>query len=167
MYLAQFNIARLRAPLDSPKMLEFVQFLEPLNAYAEQCPGFVWRLTDDSGRSATYVESPYDDPMIAPNLTVWRDVESLFHFTYKTVHAHFLKNRKQWLERPEGRHFVLWWIPEDERPTLLEAKAKLDRLRAEGPSPEAFPPRHLYDANGERLVIDAVKPGSKSRPAQE
>jgi hypothetical protein len=40
--LAEFNISRLKAPLDDPSMKEFVDFLDPVNTFAEQSPGFVW-----------------------------------------------------------------------------------------------------------------------------
>lgn len=150
-YLAQFNIAQLKAPLDSPQLEEFVAFLEPVNHYAEQSPGFLWRLTGEEGQSSTYLASPYDDDRIVPNLTVWRDIESLFQFTYHTVHAYFLKNRAQWFDRPEGPHLVMWWIPEGHLPDLYEAKAKLDQLAASGPSPDAFDTRNLYDAKGNLL----------------
>ena len=38
-YLAQANIARFKAPLDSPLMKEFVDFLEPVNHFAEETKG--------------------------------------------------------------------------------------------------------------------------------
>ena len=40
-YLAQVNIARMLAPLDSPIMLDFVTALDPINALAESAPGFI------------------------------------------------------------------------------------------------------------------------------
>ena len=43
-HLAQVNVATLRAPLDGPELAGFVAQLEPLNALADQSPGFVWRL---------------------------------------------------------------------------------------------------------------------------
>ena len=39
--LAQINIARLVAPLDDPKIAEFVAQLEPINALADEASGFV------------------------------------------------------------------------------------------------------------------------------
>ena len=63
-YLAQFNIARLRAPLDAAKMAEFVAFLNPVNAFAEQSPGFVWRLTAPDGGASSYLHGAYDDPSL-------------------------------------------------------------------------------------------------------
>jgi hypothetical protein len=42
--LAQINIGRLIAPVDDPKIAEFVAQLDPVNALADTAPGFVWRL---------------------------------------------------------------------------------------------------------------------------
>ena len=39
--LAQINIGRLVAPIDDPKIAEFVAQLDPINALADQAPGFV------------------------------------------------------------------------------------------------------------------------------
>ena len=50
-HLAQFNIARIRYPLDDPRMAEFVDNVARVNALAETIEGFVWRLQDDSGNA--------------------------------------------------------------------------------------------------------------------
>jgi hypothetical protein len=41
MKLAQLNIARLRFPLDSPQLKDFVDALPEINGLAEASPGFV------------------------------------------------------------------------------------------------------------------------------
>ena len=76
-HLAQLNIARLRAPLDSPELADFVALLPEINGLAERSPGYVWRLQDESG-DATALR-PFGDDVIV-NLTVWEDVESLRAF---------------------------------------------------------------------------------------
>jgi len=43
-HLAQINIGRLVAPLDDPQIADFVAALEPVNALADNAPGFVCRL---------------------------------------------------------------------------------------------------------------------------
>ena len=48
-HLAQFNIARIRYPLDDPRMAEFVDNVARVNASGRKMPGFVWRLQDESG----------------------------------------------------------------------------------------------------------------------
>jgi hypothetical protein len=43
MHLAQLNVARLRAPMDDPRIDDFRNNLEPVNALAEASPGYVCR----------------------------------------------------------------------------------------------------------------------------
>ncbi|MDQ2676871.1 MAG: DUF3291 domain-containing protein, partial [Actinomycetota bacterium] len=40
-HLAQLNIGRLVAPVDSPLVAEFMALLDPINAIADATPGFV------------------------------------------------------------------------------------------------------------------------------
>jgi hypothetical protein len=68
-YLAQINIARLIAPIDDPKIAEFVAQLEPINAVADKAQGFVWRLKSESGNATDIIYN--DDPFIIVNMSVW------------------------------------------------------------------------------------------------
>ena len=54
-HLAQVNVARMVAPLDSPELAPFVARLDAVNAEADRAPGFVWRLLDE-GRHPWRVE---------------------------------------------------------------------------------------------------------------
>jgi hypothetical protein len=45
-----------------------------------------------------------------------------------------------------GSIVVLWWVAAGHRPTIEEAVARLDDLRANGPSPSAFTFRERYAA---------------------
>jgi Domain of unknown function (DUF3291) len=49
VHLAQVNIALPREPLDAPLLRDFVAALDPVNARADDVPGFVWRLQTDEG----------------------------------------------------------------------------------------------------------------------
>ena len=59
-YLAQINIAKMLAPIDSPVMADFVANLDSINALAETSEGFVWRLKDESN-NATAIKIFDDD----------------------------------------------------------------------------------------------------------
>jgi hypothetical protein len=50
-HIAQLNVARAIAPLDSPLLAEFMAALDSVNALAEASPGFVWRLKSESGNA--------------------------------------------------------------------------------------------------------------------
>ena len=124
-YLAQANIARFKAPLDNPLMKEFTDFLEPVNKSAEESKGFIWRLTDTDGKSASYIESPFKDELMAINVSVWEDFDSLSNFVYSSVHSYFLRNKKKWFDLGGPSQFIMWWIPVGETPTLEMVKKKL------------------------------------------
>jgi len=47
--LAQLNTARMKEPLESPSMADFVANLDRINLLAEQSDGFIWRLQDEDG----------------------------------------------------------------------------------------------------------------------
>lgn len=135
-HLAQLNVAHLRQPLDHPDTADFVAGLDPINARAEQSPGFVWRLQDESG-NATGIESPGDPDRIL-NLSVWESVETLREFTRSSDHIGFVRRRLEWFEPREGPHLVLWWVPRGHRPTTAEADDRLARLALDGPTEDAF-----------------------------
>lgn len=134
--LAQLNVARARAPLDSPAMADFVANLDRINTLGEASPGFVWRFKDESG-NATSVRA-FDDPRLIVNLTVWASVEALSRYAYRSDHVGILRRRREWFVPFDGPSLVLWWVPAGHRPTLAEAKGRLAQLTAGGPTPEAF-----------------------------
>ncbi len=139
-HLAQLNLGLFKAPLDAEEMAEFVAALDPINAIAESSPGFVWRLTDESGGPSSFVEVPgRTGSLWAPNLSVWTDLESLKHFMYKSGHASYLRRRSEWFDKPDTPINVLWWIPAGETPTLADAVRRLDHLTEHGPSDEGWP----------------------------
>ncbi|MEJ2625301.1 MAG: DUF3291 domain-containing protein [Pseudolabrys sp.] len=135
-HLAQFNIARVRYPLDDPSMKEFVDNVDRVNRLADTIPGFVWRSQDESGNAMNM--RVYDDPAILPNLTVWENVEALERFVWQTVHRRFYGRREQWFAPLDGPPLVLWWVPVGHRPSMQEGVDRLDHLKAHGPSDDAF-----------------------------
>lgn len=151
-HLAQANIGRFKASLDSPLMKEFVDFLEPVNRFAEESEGFIWRLKDDEGKSASYIESPFKDEMMAVNISVWQDIDSFKSFVYGTVHSYFLRNKKKWFDMKGPSQFVMWWLPKGELPTLQMAKDRLEILEINGESSEAFSMKQLYNPEGKVIV---------------
>ena len=53
--MAEANIARMREPLDSPRLADFVAALDPVYVVADAAPGFVWRLhTEDGNATAVH-----------------------------------------------------------------------------------------------------------------
>ncbi|MFF4227907.1 DUF3291 domain-containing protein [Streptomyces sp. NPDC001820] len=134
--LAQVNIARLKFPLDSPELKDFVDGLDPVNAVADAADGFVWRLQSDTG-NATDVPV-FGDEWLIVNLTVWRDTDALTAFMYQGQHRELLGRRYEWFERVQEVMTTLWWVERGHRPTVQEAEERLLHVREHGPTPRAF-----------------------------
>jgi hypothetical protein len=134
--LAQVNVARLVAPVDAPEVAEFMAALDPVNALADAAPGFVWRLQDDSG-DATSIRV-FDDETVLINMSVWESIDALFDFVYKGGHVEYFRRRREWFQSFGATYLALWWIPAGTIPTPDDAKAHLEHLEANGPTPYAF-----------------------------
>jgi hypothetical protein len=150
--VAQVNIARLLAPLDSPQLADFVAMLEPINALADRSRGFVWRLQTESG-DATGIRA-FDDDRIIVNLSVWQTIEALGEFVFASRHVDVLRRRKAWFERMSEAHLALWWLPIRTIPTIEEAERRLARLRELGPTPFAFTLREPFGPPDPREAVD-------------
>ncbi len=148
--IAEVNIARMRAPLESPEMAGFVARLSEINALADHSPGFVWRLQTEEG-DATYLR-PYDDDRILFNLSVWKTVEALRHYVYKSAHSELIRGRRQWFELFESAQLALWWVPAGHIPGIDEAKRRLAHLAEHGPSQIAFEFKNVIPPDEEFLA---------------
>jgi hypothetical protein len=143
MQLAQLNVGRAAAPLDSEQLRDFMENLDPINDLADASPGFVWRLQTEDG-NATAIKA-WDDPLMILNMSVWESVESLADFVYRSAHTDFLRRRREFFEKPVEAIQVLWWVEDGHRPTVTEALERLDHLRAHGPTDHAFTFREARD----------------------
>ncbi|OEJ25031.1 hypothetical protein AR457_11725 [Streptomyces agglomeratus] len=144
--LAQVNISRLKFPLDSPELKDFVDALDPVNAAADSANGFVWRLQSDGG-DATDLRIFGDDWLIV-NMSVWRDTDALTAFMYQGRHRELLGRRNEWFERVKEAMTALWWVEAGRRPTVADAEKALVRLREQGPTPDAFTLRTPFPPPG-------------------
>ena len=135
--VAQVNLGRIKAPLDSEVMRGFMSRLDEINALADSSPGFVWRLQTREG-NATYFRPYAEDDRILLNMSVWESVEALQHYVYRTVHAELLRHRHQWFEKFSGTYLALWWVPAGHIPSIDEAKKRVAHLDANGPTQFAF-----------------------------
>lgn len=135
-HLAQINIARLVAPIDDPRIAEFVSQLAPTNALADGAPGFVWRLQSESGNATDVPFS--DDPFVIVNMSVWESIEALRDFTYSSSHIELFRDRAKWFEKMDKPHYCLWWVPAGQIPTVDEGRERLRHFQEQGATPYAF-----------------------------
>ena len=135
LYLAQVNIAKRLAPLDDPIMQDFVNNVDKINTIADLSSGFIWRLKDEDKGEAVSV---FQDDTLVINMSVWKDLESLFNYTYKSGHIAVFKRKKEWFTKMKMMHMAFWYVPEGYEPTFIDAKNRLDYLNVHGDTPYAF-----------------------------
>jgi hypothetical protein len=139
-HVAQMNWGILRADWDDPAVAGFVDNLDRVNGVAERSEGFVWRMTDAD------MEAAQNDPAgvfgansrLASTMSVWATPEALERFVRETIHGDFVKRRLEWFEHRDEPTYVIWPVPAGHIPTLTEAKERLDLLKMNGASPDAY-----------------------------
>jgi hypothetical protein len=136
MHLAQMNVATALFETSDPRMADFMNNLDRVNALAEGTPGFVWRLTGE-GNNATDIR-PTGEPLFLVNMSVWATVAALFDSVYRSDHRSIMVRRRAWFAKPKGSYQVLWWVDEGHVPTVEEGLARLRHLAEHGPTPHAF-----------------------------
>ena len=146
-HLAQTNIGIAKYGYEDPRFAGFVDNLDRINALADDAPGFVWRyIAEDETEAGTDVFGIKD---MLFNMSVWETKEALMNYVYHTDHVDILRKRAEWFEPMDGPILAMWWQPAGTRPTVLEAKHRLELLQETGPSPDAFTFRHFFEAPDE------------------
>ena len=154
MELAQVNIARLREPLDSDLLKDFVEKIEPVNAEADRAAGFIWRLKEEDGDATAIRAFEWDtngSAGVTVNLSTWDSIESLKNFVFSGDHVKIMRRRFEWFNKVSEMTTVLWWVPKGHIPTTAEAEAKLLEIRKSGPTPNAFTLQICFDQQGEKI----------------
>ncbi len=154
-HVAHMNYAILRHDWDDPRVAEFVDNVESVNAVAARSPGFVWRLSNEE------MEQPQNNPDVvfaenprnAVTVSVWETAEDLMHFVLRTVRGKFLKRREEWFESIDRPSYVIWPVPAGQTPTLVQAKEKLDLLAAEGTSEAAYDFNYMDETSSDTRVV--------------
>ena len=156
--IAQLNVARAVAPLDHPRMADFMALLDEINQLAERSPGFVWRYLTDSRDPG---QRELADPRVLFNMSVWESVEALHGYAYKTRHGKVFAARKKWFaewkehspsvqELGAGAPFLaLWWVPAGHVPSPAEGIERLRLLATHGPGPQAFTFKQRFTPEGQ------------------
>lgn len=158
--LAQVNIALPLEPLDTPRLADFMAWLEPINALADSSPGFVWRLQGQGGDSTSL--RGFGDDRIVINMSTWESLEHLANFVFKSAHVEVMRRRRDWFVPLKETYAALFWVPRGRKPTIAEAEERVARLREVGPSDFAFTFKKPFPPPG---ATASVPPRNEDCPA--
>ncbi len=141
-HVAQINIGTMVAPTDDPAVAEFMDNLDRINAIADDAPGFVWRLQTDAGNATDIHVFP--NPLELVNMSVWKSVDELKAYVYRSEHVEFFRRRAEWFEA-DAKRVALWHVAVGEIAELDDAIRRVEFLERSGPSAFGFarPPAPL------------------------
>jgi hypothetical protein len=138
-YIAHTNIGVLRSSINSLLLSDYASAFDEINSLADASEGHVWRYIADARDNS---QRFFEDPNMLINISVWKTIDSLKVFTYKTIHGEYYARRKKWFKdwnlRLEAHHMALWWVPAYHKPSIQEAVARAQSLSQKGPSSFAF-----------------------------
>lgn len=145
--LAQVNVARLDAPLEHPRLRDFVAALDAVNQEADDAPGFLWRLQAEDGNATSIRAFEWDVQGAAGmivNLSVWQSVDTLANYVFSGQHLAVMKRRREWFVPMREAYTALWWVPAGHRPTTDEAEQRVRLLREQGATSTSFTLRRSW-----------------------
>ena len=145
MPIAQLNISVWKIDDTSAAAAPFNDNVERMNALAERSDGFIWRLLDE-GRDANG-RNVIGGPETLMTLSVWQSAAQLEAFAFSTVHRKIYVRKAEFFAKLQSHHLVLWNIEAGHRPTLDEAKVRLDHLNKHGNTDFAFDWAHLPEVS--------------------
>ena len=154
-HLAQINIGRLVAPMDDPRIADFVAQLAPVNLLADAAPGFVWRLQSSYGNAMDIAYN--DDPTLNVNMSLWESVETLRDYVYRSDHLSVFHERAKWFQKLDKPHYCLWWVPAGHIPTVAEGRERLEHYQQHGPTPFSFWFSKLYPADESATALQPTR----------
>ena len=134
--IAQMNFGKMLHKIDDQGMQEFSASLDSVYKLAEKSTGFIWRIPDDQ-ISKELTDCGYDERTSA-TVSVWASYESLKHFTFVGLHGDYFRRSTEWFCKIEPPQLVIWPVSIDERPSFVDALAKLKHLAAHGDTDKAF-----------------------------
>jgi hypothetical protein len=79
-------------------------------------------------------------------MSVWESVEALRDYVYRSRHVEVMRDRAKWFEKMEKPHYCLWWVPAGHKPTVAEARERLEHYQEHGATPRSFWFSQHFDA---------------------
>lgn len=161
-HLAMYNFNNFREGAEAPVNQGFHDRNSINFEAAEVSEGFIARsgYEDEPGPDSWgeqvfprfYVEN--GDGWAPSTLSLWRDLQSLYAFSYSGIHTDALRNARQWFDRHQWPPYVLWWVKEGHIPVWSEGVERLEHLHDNGPSIFAFDFKQAFDPAGNSAVVD-------------
>ncbi len=175
MRVAFTTFAILKKPYGNPEVQEFDDRTPDVFLEAESASGFIARAKEVNNSNLSNFQRDWgqwgrfsvprfytlgresDTDQRASTISLWKDLASVFSFTYSGLHKEALRKRMEWFLEPKWPTYAIWWVEDDHIPQWQEACDKLEMLHDLGPTPRAFNFRTCFDAHGNPVSIKSLR----------
>ena len=151
-FVSIYTVGRLNHPYDHPASREFFQVGNEVYRQATKS-GLIEAFSPEGVPFPEESVKGTGSPVLS--LTVWRNLQSLYRFTYSRQHMQALKDRSKWIEAYPEKHlsYVVWWTEKVKDVSWKEASKRYNYYIQHGPTPFAFDYKHAFDEKGETFLI--------------
>ncbi|MEP3428967.1 MAG: DUF3291 domain-containing protein [Roseibium sp.] len=164
--LAVYTFNQFIAPYNSPAIKGFREAEPGAFSELERSYGFIARsgYDGDEGPDSWGTQvfpscwTDNGDGFAPSTLSLWVSLEALMAATYHGAHGQAFKQGHLWHDHnSQLPGSVFWWVLNNHQPDWSEAVDRFEKLRADGPSPEAFTAKNAFDPNGQPYSYDAKR----------
>jgi len=147
-----YTVGRLNHPYDHPATREFFEVGYEVFRQASESGHLIEAF---SPNGVPFPEVAKGEGLPILTLTVWRNLQSLYRFTYSGQHRQALRDRRKWMEPYQEKHlsYVVWWTDKVKDVSWEEAFKRYNYYIQHGPTPFAFDFKHAFDEKGESCMV--------------
>lgn len=147
-----YTVGRLNHPYDHPASHEFYEMGYKVMRQASVSGHLIEEFSSDG---VPFPEEAKGKGYPVLTLTVWKNLQSLYRFTYSGKHSQALRNRNKWIEPHQEKQptYVVWWTEKVKDVSWEEAFRRYNYYIQHGPTPFAFDFKHAFDEKGETFLI--------------
>ena len=152
-FVSIYTVGRLKHPIDHPASLEFIEVGNDIFGKAINSGQLLEAFSPEG------VILPQDaikgEGVPVLTLTVWKNLESLYRFSYSGLHRQALRERSKWVASYPEKHlpYVLWWAENLKDVSWKEAFNRYDYYTQHGATSFAFDFKHAFDDKGKTYVV--------------
>ncbi|MCI2256141.1 DUF3291 domain-containing protein [Domibacillus sp. PGB-M46] len=148
-----YTVGRLQHPYDHPSSRDFFEVGNKVFRQATRSGQLVEAFSSDG--IPLPEEALQGDGFPIVTLTVWKNLQSLYRFTYSGQHRDALRDRSKWMEPYQEKHlsYVVWWTEKLKDVSWEEAFKRYSYFIQHGPTPFAFDFKHAFDERGDTCLI--------------
>jgi hypothetical protein len=152
-FVAIYTGGRLKHPEEHPASREFYEAGYEVIRQAAKTGHLLKEFSPNRVRFPEKAIEGEGSPVLT--LTVWKNLQSLYRFTYSGQHLQALKDRNKWFESLQERqpNYVVWWTEKLSDVSWKEAFKRYDFYIQHGPDPFAFDFKHAFDECGQSVSI--------------